>query len=97
MPGDVFSDDPRNNASLELLLYQVGELRQITEQGFNRVNGRIGRLEDRTRELEDRMTRTETRAEDDHRDTPLSGKVILAALGIAGTALGVIAALVQHG
>lgn len=98
---DTFSDDPRNSASLELLLYQVGELRKITEDGFDKVNGRIGRIESRTALLEDRMSRSEEREkasrEEDHKETPLSGKVILAALGIAGTALGIIAALVQHG
>lgn len=47
--------------SYELVVYQLGELRSITEKGFDRIDGRIERVEDEVEDVKTRLTVVEVR------------------------------------
>lgn len=98
--------------SLELILYQLGELRGATEQGFDRLEHRFAEMERRVvsvekwqaaREAVDRerarieAERALARREGDREEEGSStSRTVVLALSALATALAIIAALVER-
>lgn len=108
--GPKYSGDDRRQPSGELIVYRLDELKQIVAAGFERINGRLGKLEEKVTEIEVWKAGVEASIEARHKaylerqhelrvdreeesSPPIDvTKVVLAALGIAATALGILGA-----
>jgi hypothetical protein len=84
--------------SQELIVYQLGELKVVVERGFERMDGRFDRIEERVISLERFRERIEERdrAAVTSQDDTMANlvKLALAAMTIVGTVLYLLA---NHG
>jgi hypothetical protein len=95
----VTSVDPLNDpqlpkdATLALVIYQIGELRTDLKEGLDRIHARLDHSDARLQQLENRMLTLELwqKAQPTAGEIPTWMKVAIAILTLIGTAVAIVA------
>lgn len=84
--------------SFELILYQLGELKAAVREGFQRMEGRFDRVEDRLSALERFRERVETRDRTEAQTTQtVNARWVPIAIAIFTTVVFIVLAIIQLG